>query len=100
LLGYFDGDGFVTWSRTGPYVYPRWGLCGMKPFLTEATRIVARETGVAPRAVRSRKGEKMHVLYVSGADAFVVDRWLHSERGLGLTRKRLTIPPSVVKPAG
>jgi hypothetical protein len=33
----------------------------------------------------------MHVLYVNGADALIVDRWIHSGTRLGLDRKRLSL---------
>jgi len=91
LLGYFDGDGFVTWSRTGRYVYPRWGLCGTEAFLSSAMRVISAEAGVPPRRARSETGKKMYVLAIGGADAFVVDRWIHSEGTLGLERKRLSL---------
>lgn len=92
LLGYFDGDGFVTWSRNGKYTYPRWGLCGTEPFLSAAMQLIANETGISPRRVLPASERRMHVLHVNGADAFVVDRWIHSENGLGLDRKRLGAP--------
>ena len=91
LLGYFDGDGFITQSRSGRYIYPRWGLFGTEMFLSAAMQFISGETGVSPRRVR-RHGEKnVQVLHINGADALVVDRWLHSEASLGLARKRLTV---------
>lgn len=94
LLGYFDGDGFVTSSRNGRYTYPRWGLCGTEMILAAAMRLITDEAGVSPRRVRAAGGGKsMHVLYITGADALVVDRWLHGENGLGLARKRLSPAP-------
>jgi hypothetical protein len=91
LLGYFDGDGFVTWSRNGAYVYPRWGLCGTEMFLSAAMRFISDQVQISPRRVRSEKGKAMHVLYVNGADALIVDRWIHSGTRLGLDRKRLSL---------
>ena len=88
LLGYFDGDGFVTWSRTGRHAYPRWGLYGTKSFLTSAMQLVSDELGISPRRVRPKPATRICVLAISGADAFAVDRWLHSDDGLGLDRKR------------
>lgn len=94
LLGYFDGDGFVTWSRTGRYAYPRWGLYGTRSFLTSAMRFLSDELGISPRRVRPKPATRICVLAVSGADALVVDRWLHADDGLGLDRKR----PSLQSP--
>jgi hypothetical protein len=90
LLGYFDGDGFVTRSRSGQYEYPRWGLCGTEQFLSAAMQFIASATGVATRRVHRAGTSNMHKLQVSGADALVIDRWLHDGTGLGLARKRLT----------
>jgi hypothetical protein len=89
LLGYFDGDGFITHSRSGRYVYPRWGLLGTEMFLSGAMQLISSETGVSPRRVRRRAHQNVHLLQITGADAHVVDRWLHSDNGLGLARKRL-----------
>lgn len=90
LLGYFDGDGFITQSRSGRYVYPRWGLLGTEMFLSAAMGLISGEAGVSPRRVRSQVGKNVHTLHINGADAVVVDRWLHYGTSLGLARKRLT----------
>jgi hypothetical protein len=92
LLGYFDGDGFVTESRTRAYVYGRWALLGTREFLTEAMRFVADAVGIRPRRVRRAAG-RIHLLQISGADALLVDQWLHQD-GLGLARKRLGVSRS------
>jgi hypothetical protein len=91
LLGYFDGDGFITWSRSGIYRYPRWGLCGTQSVLLGAMRLITDSTGVAPRRVRQLPDAQLHVLHISGRDAWTVDRWLHADGELGLTRKRLDL---------
>jgi hypothetical protein len=90
LLGYFDGDGFITQSRNGRYVYPRWGLLGTEMFLSAAMGLISCEAGVSPRRVRRQRGKNVHTLHINGADAVVVDRWLHYRTSLGLARKRLT----------
>lgn len=88
-MGYFDGDGFVTWSRSGSYIYPRWGLLGTERFLSGAMRLISEETAVAPRRVQPKDGSRIYRLAISGADALVVDRWIRSGLSLGLERKRL-----------
>jgi hypothetical protein len=90
LLGYFDGDGFITQNRNGRYVYPRWGLLGTEMFLSAAMGLISGEAGVSPRRVRRQIGKNVHTLHINGADAVVVDRWLHYRTSLGLARKRLT----------
>jgi hypothetical protein len=94
LLGYFDGDGFITRSQNGRYEYIRWGLCGTAPFLSDAMHFISTETGVAIRRVRRAGTKNVHGLHVNGADAVVVDTWLHDATELGLVRKRLTVDPS------
>lgn len=89
LLGYFDGDGFITESRNGRYIYQCWGLLGTERFLSAAMHLISGETGVSPRRIRQHGAGNVHVLHINGADAIVVDRWLHFETRLGLARKRL-----------
>jgi hypothetical protein len=91
LLGYFDGDGFITYSRTGRYVYPRWGLLGTKAFLSSAMDLISAETGVSRRTVRRHGDRRVYKLHISGRDAFAIDRWLHAGTPLGLERKRLGV---------
>jgi hypothetical protein len=87
LLGYFDGDGFVTWSRTGRRAYPRWGLLGAEEFLSSVSTLLDAELGIPRRAVRERNG--CWSLQISGGDALSVDAWLHRGFEFGLARKRL-----------
>jgi LAGLIDADG-like domain len=87
LLGYFDGDGFVTWSRTGRWAYARWGLIGTEPFLESVSALLEREARVRPRRLREANG--CWRLHITGRDAFAVDTWLHEGPESGLARKRL-----------
>lgn len=91
LLGYFDGDGFVTQTRNGPYVYPRWGLLGTEGFLAAARDFISDEAGVSPRRIRRHGERNVYVLHINGRDARLVDRWLHSDTALGLRRKQLEL---------
>lgn len=93
LLGYFDGDGFITWSRTNGHLYPRWGLLGTHEFLSKAMQVIVEATAVRPRAIHSRSTARIHLFHINGCDAWTVDRWLHVDGELGLARKRL-IPPA------
>jgi hypothetical protein len=92
LLGYFDGDSYITWSKNGRYRYPRWGLTGTRAFLANALRFIVEETGTRPRRIRRNPPNKAHVVHINGRDAWIVDEWLHADTGLGLTRKRLRPP--------
>ena len=92
LLGYFDGDGFITWSRSGRYRYPRWGLIGTNALLTRAMSFIVEETGVAPRAIHRRPPNRIHSFHINGRDAWTVDAWIHGDGTLGLARKRLDPP--------
>lgn len=86
LLGYFDGDGFVTWSRHGRYAYPRWGVLGTQSFVTRVSLLLADEMGIRQRTPHEKQG--CWNLHVSGRDALVVDAWLHDGYDFGLARKR------------
>jgi hypothetical protein len=89
LLGYFDGDGFITWSKNGRYRYPRWGLIGTKAFLAHAMTFIVEETGTRPRRIRCGPPSKAHFIHINGRDAWIVDEWLHADADVGLARKRL-----------
>ena len=89
LLGYFDGDGFITWSQNGIYSYPRWALLGTRSFLAEAMLVINAETGIRPRMIHRKPGTRISALHINGRDAWTVDRWLHGDGKLGLARKRL-----------
>jgi len=89
LLGYFDGDGFTLRGRNGAYTYLRWGVLGTPDFLVEAMNFISSETGIRPRQVRRDGAKHVCRLHINGADAVVVDAWLHAGTELGLARKRL-----------
>src|SRR5205823_5711894 len=78
LLGYFDGDGFTTVSRSqAGYAYPRWGLLGTEAFLLRAIEVIGAGTGIRQRRPRSPTNSKIWRLTITGADAERVDEWLH-----------------------
>jgi hypothetical protein len=94
LLGYFDGDGFVTWSRHGRYAYPRWAVLGTQSVVTKVSVLLANELGIRQRQPHRREG--CWCLHVSGRDALAVDAWLHNGYEFGLARKRFGDRPSSV----
>jgi hypothetical protein len=97
LLGYFDGDGFVTWSRHGRHAYPRWGLIGTRSFLTSANGLLVNEVGIREPRLYERAG--CWRSHVNGRDAFAVDEWLHESVNFGLTRKRFGRARAVLRGA-
>jgi hypothetical protein len=97
LLGYFDGDGYVTWSQNRRWRYPRWGLLGTESFLTSANALLHGELGIRRRPLHERPG--CWRLAVTGRDALAVDRWLHHGFDFGLARKRFVdLPYAVLSP--
>jgi hypothetical protein len=71
--------------------YSRWGLTGTEAFLSAAMQLISDEVGVSRRRIRRHREQNVYNLHVNGADAFVVDEWLHSGTSLGLPRKRLEL---------
>jgi len=96
LLGYFDGDGFTTWSRTNRWMYPRWGLLGTEGFLGSAMSLLTEDLGIRSRKVHSHQGTFR--VHIGGRDAFTVDAWLHEGFGFGLTRKRISFTRDAPSP--
>ncbi len=83
LLGYFDGDGWITRDRFTPY----WVLCGRREFLATVSDVIERELGIRPDRPRPH-GRGVHMIRASRSRALHLDEWLHQEE-LGLARKRL-----------
>ncbi len=94
LLGYFDGDGWVTSWVVGTTIYWRVGLLGTRAFLCGARDAILRHTGVTCSMPQPR--ENIWRLTKSGKAALKVDAWLHQDPNLGLVRKRpsLSVPPT------
>lgn len=96
LLGYFDGDGWVTSVRSNGHVYPRWGILGTLAFVSHAREVIRRSVGVLCPPP-SQKG-KIWRLTKDGTGAVAIDRWLHNLSDLGLARKRVARAPVRTKP--
>jgi hypothetical protein len=94
ILGFFDGDGFITGgiTRTGgkDYRYHYIGLCsGSSEFLLDLLQVIADATGVRMGGPWRNGETRCFTIRTSGESARVVDAWLHSD-DLGLRRKRLS----------
>lgn len=88
ILGYFDGDGHVTWHDRPNGRYPYLGITGGSPaMLEEIARRITAATG-ATVGGPWKKTPATYLIRASGESALAVDRWLHQD-DLGLARKRL-----------
>lgn len=92
LLGYYDGDGYLSLSSSPSYrqPYPRWGLCGTSEFLESAIATIQRRIGpdVHVAAPRAQARGRIFAISAVGPSATRIDAWLHAS-GLGLARKSL-----------
>jgi len=89
ILGYFDGDGFVTYHQRGAVRYPYLGFTsGSSHLLTAMADVIERQVGVRPQGPWLKTGSSAYVIRASGMRALAIDQWLHSDE-LGLRRKRL-----------
>jgi hypothetical protein len=93
ILGYFDGDGFITSgiTRSGgrEYHYHYLGIAsGSLALLSAILDEVESATRVRMGGPWGKAGSRCHTIRSSGKSAETVDAWLHLD-GLGLARKRL-----------
>jgi hypothetical protein len=88
LLGYFDGDGFITSYVASNHTYAVWGLTsGSIEFLHDVISRVKEQIGITIRGPY-HKSSQSFVIRAYGTRAVAIDQWLHAD-GLGLSRKRL-----------
>lgn len=91
ILGYFDGDGFITYHERPNRRYPYIGITsGSRDLLVSIADVIEQYTGIRPGGPW-RKGilSGAYQIRASGNSAFIIDKWLHTS-GLGLKRKRLS----------
>jgi hypothetical protein len=96
LHGYFDGDGsaYVCRGSNPANEYPGWSVCsGSEQFLIDMKAYIQQQTGVVMEKIQHRPKSSLYQVSTTGRGAYVLDRWLHQEDGLGLARKR---PPERV----
>lgn len=90
ILGYFDGDGFITYNERPNRRYPYLGITsGSFNLLVRISDVIEQHTGLRPAGPWSQGNTGTYKIRVSGNNAFIVDEWLHTS-GLGLKRKRLS----------
>ena len=90
ILGYFDGDGFITYHKRPNGRYPYIGITsGSINLLVSIADVIEQHTGIRPGGPWGKAGTGAYSIRASGKRALVIDEWLHAS-GLGLKRKRLS----------
>jgi hypothetical protein len=88
ILGYFDGDGFITYHERPNRRYPYIGFTsGSFNLLVSIADVIEQCTGIRPSGPWGKGITGGYSIRVSGNSAFIIDEWLHAS-GLGLKRKR------------
>lgn len=90
ILGYFDGDGSITYSELRNRRYPYLAFtCGSLDLLISIADVIEQYTGLRPGGPWGKGGKNQaYTIRAAGDSALAIDEWLHRS-GLGLTRKRL-----------
>lgn len=90
ILGYFDGDGFITYHERPNRRYPYLGFTsGSSNLLIRIADVTEQHTGIRLGGPWRLRVTGTYLIRSSGNSAFVIDKWLHAS-GLGLRRKRLS----------
>jgi hypothetical protein len=90
ILGYFDGDGHITYQEISNRRYPYLGFTsGSFNLLSSIADVIEQHTGVRPGGPWRKGLTDSYSIRASGNSAFIIDEWLHTS-GLGLKRKRLS----------
>jgi hypothetical protein len=90
ILGYFDGDGHITYQEFPNRRYPYLGFTsGSFNLLISIADVIEQLTGVRPGGPWRKGITGAYSIRASGNSAFIIDEWLHAS-GLGLKRKRLS----------
>jgi len=90
ILGYFDGDGYITYQEVSNRRYPYLGFTsGSSKLLISIADVIEQHTGVRPGGPWRKGLTGAYTIRASGKSAFIIDGWLHAS-GLGLKRKRLS----------
>lgn len=91
ILGYFDGDGHITYQEISSRRYPYLGFTsGSLKLLISIGDVIEQHTGVRPGGPWGKKDTGAYYIRAAGKRALIIDEWLHAS-GLGLERKRLSI---------
>lgn len=89
ILGYFDGDGFITYHERPNRRYPYIGITsGSFNLLVRIADVIEQHTSIRLGGPWRKNNTGAYQIRTSGNSAFIIDEWLHAS-GLGLKRKRL-----------
>lgn len=89
ILGYFDGDGFITYHERANRRYPYLGFTsGSLNLLVSIADAIEQHTGARPGGPWRKGTTGAYSIRACGKSAIIIDEWLHAS-GLGLKRKRL-----------
>jgi hypothetical protein len=89
ILGYFDGDGFITYHKRPNGQYPYIGITsGSVNLLVRISDVIEQHTGIRPGGPWGKSDTRAYCIRAAGKRALIINAWLH-ESGLGLLRKRL-----------
>ena len=87
IRGYFDGDGCITYIRSGNIVRTtRSTVIGTKEFLSEIKRIL-EENNIKSNLIRDRRMEETMVLEISGSSERNFLEYLYKDATIYLDRK-------------
>jgi len=90
ILGYFDGDGFITYHERPNRRYPYLGFTsGSFNLLVRIADVIEHHTGIRPGGPWRKGIASGYSMRASGNNAFIIDEWLHAS-GLELNRKHLS----------
>lgn len=91
LLGFFDGDGNITWTINNGHRYPKWILTsGSIDFLQDVISVVKNHLNITIGGPYQRSNTRTSYLCTTGKKAYLLDAWLHQDNA-GLSRKRLSL---------
>lgn len=86
VLGYFDGDGAISFQRGRP----RWAVtCGSLPFLISMLEHIDANIGRRPGGPYRDKRSNAYSIVATGEPAREINEWAHRNVG-GLDRKRFS----------
>ena len=90
ILGYFDGDGHITYNKRPNGRYPYLAFTsGSANLLNSIADVIEQHTGVRLGGPWRKGITGGYSIRASGNSALIINEWLHAS-GLGLKRKRFS----------
>lgn len=88
ILGYFDGDGCLSFTAQGWW---DWSILGTRPFVIAVADAIERGCGLRPTGPYATRGKRPVAIRANCRKARLIDAWLNQD-GMGLPRKHLPYP--------